>query len=198
MTARGKASGEAAGLRVNRAAVLTLWGTVVAERLGFDREEALTLGRAIAGLTAQAKGVALGLFTPTPEEVRERRRRLREGEVLWIAFMGRRILARMTAEGLRALAGDRLVSPRSVERYLAAKFGDALEEVRAAMAELAAAYPPEELAARAFELYLAFRPRVPAGLAGWGKAGLLDLDRIRELAVRARRRFRSGARAASG
>jgi len=29
---------------INRAPVLTLWAAVVAERLGFDREEALTLG----------------------------------------------------------------------------------------------------------------------------------------------------------
>src|ERR1700704_5126019 len=32
-------------IKVNRAPVLTLWGAVVAERLGFDRDEALTLGR---------------------------------------------------------------------------------------------------------------------------------------------------------
>ena len=30
-------------IKVNRAPVLTLWGAVVAERLGFDRDEALTL-----------------------------------------------------------------------------------------------------------------------------------------------------------
>ena len=37
-------------LETNRAAVLTLWAAVVAERLGFDRNEALTLGRAVARL----------------------------------------------------------------------------------------------------------------------------------------------------
>jgi hypothetical protein len=36
---------------VNRAPVLTLWASVVAERLGFDRDEALSLGKAVAGLT---------------------------------------------------------------------------------------------------------------------------------------------------
>ena len=30
---------------LNRAPVLTLWATMVAERLGFDRPTALTLGR---------------------------------------------------------------------------------------------------------------------------------------------------------
>ena len=41
---------------INRAAVLTLRATVVAERLGDDPEAALTLGKAVAGLNAQSKG----------------------------------------------------------------------------------------------------------------------------------------------
>jgi hypothetical protein len=41
-----------ATLQINRAPVLTLWAAVVAERLGFTWEEALTLGRAVAGLNA--------------------------------------------------------------------------------------------------------------------------------------------------
>jgi len=41
---------------INRAPVLTMWASVVAERLGFDEDAALTLGKAVAGLTAQHKG----------------------------------------------------------------------------------------------------------------------------------------------
>jgi hypothetical protein len=37
---------------VNRAPVLTLWAVVVAEVLGFEHDEALTLGRAVTGLNA--------------------------------------------------------------------------------------------------------------------------------------------------
>ena len=37
---------------INRAPVLTLWAAVVAERLGYDHEAALTLGKGIAGLNA--------------------------------------------------------------------------------------------------------------------------------------------------
>lgn len=33
-------------IRINRAPVLKLWATVVAERLGFEHDEALTLGKA--------------------------------------------------------------------------------------------------------------------------------------------------------
>ena len=48
---------EAGGkIRINRAPVPTLWATVVAERLGLDRWTALTLGQAVAGPSAYAKG----------------------------------------------------------------------------------------------------------------------------------------------
>jgi hypothetical protein len=46
---------------INRGPVLTLSAAVVAEMLGFDYDEALTLGRAGARLNAYSKGVALGL-----------------------------------------------------------------------------------------------------------------------------------------
>ena len=48
---------------VNRAPVLTLWAAVVAERMGYAPDEALTLGKAVAGLNAQAKGRALGIYS---------------------------------------------------------------------------------------------------------------------------------------
>ena len=42
-------------ITINRAPVLTLWAAVVAGRLGYDRDEAATLGRAVAGFGAAAK-----------------------------------------------------------------------------------------------------------------------------------------------
>jgi hypothetical protein len=41
---------------------------VVAEVLGFEHDEALTLGRAVAGLNPYSKGVSLGLFQPNPKK----------------------------------------------------------------------------------------------------------------------------------
>jgi hypothetical protein len=49
-------------IRVNRAPVLTLWATVVAERLGYSPETALTLGRFVAGSSARAKARRLGII----------------------------------------------------------------------------------------------------------------------------------------
>ncbi len=178
----------AAQISINRAPVLTLWAAVVAERLGFEWEEALTLGRAVAGLNAQLKGRSLGIFKPTAAaEARKRRRLLKPGETLQIELLHRAVPAVRTPEGIRALAGDgRPESPASVLRYLVGKFGDALPEARRAMSELAAAEEPPRLAEDAFALYEAFRPSVPAGTRGWGAKGVLDLARVRALSHRAR------------
>jgi hypothetical protein len=56
-------------IKINRAPVLTLWGVIVAERLGYTHDEALTFGKALAGLTAQSKGQRLGIYTPAEAEL---------------------------------------------------------------------------------------------------------------------------------
>src|SRR3954449_7884832 len=170
-------------IRVNRAPVLTLWATIVAERLGFDRDAALTLGRAVAGSSAQMKGRALGIYEPSEEPsskgAEERRESLKPDETFGVRLLGRTIPALRTPDGIRAMEKDfRPASVASVGRYLASKFGDHLDEVRAAMEQLAASLSPEELNRRGFALYEAFRPDIPAGVRGWGAAGELDLDRI--------------------
>jgi hypothetical protein len=167
---------------INRAPVLTLWAVVVAEMLGFDYDEALTLGRAVAGLNAYSKGVALGLFQPTPKAVREQRQKLRRDEVVTVDLLHRAVPARHTEEGVRALSNDRPISPESVKRYLESKFGDALDEVYDAMKGLAKSLTPPDLAEKAYHLYEKFRPEIPAGKRGWGASGKLDLEAIRKMA----------------
>jgi hypothetical protein len=46
---------------------------VVAERFGFGRDEALTLGSAVAGLNARSKGRRLGIFKPDEEKAKKAR-----------------------------------------------------------------------------------------------------------------------------
>jgi hypothetical protein len=63
-----------ATISINRAPVLTLWAAVVAQHLGFRRDEALSLGKALAELNAQSKGRWLGIFKSheeKPKAVRE-------------------------------------------------------------------------------------------------------------------------------
>ena len=59
-------------LKINRAPVLTLWAAVVAERLGYNKSEALTLGKAVAGLNAQSKGRRLGIYEEKTEDEKNR------------------------------------------------------------------------------------------------------------------------------
>jgi len=93
-------------MMVKRAPVLTLWEAVVAEVLGFEHDEALTLGRAVAGLNAYSKGVSLRLFQPTPKEVQEQRRKMRKEETVTVALLHRAVPARHTNEGLRTFSGE--------------------------------------------------------------------------------------------
>jgi hypothetical protein len=125
MAEKGWKSGR---VMMNRAPVLTLWAAVVAEVLGFEHDEALTLGRAVAGLNAYSKGVSLGLFQPTPKEVKEQRRKMRKEEKVTVDLLHRAVPVKHTDEGLRALSGESLIHPQSVQKYLESKFGDALED----------------------------------------------------------------------
>ena len=166
---------------INRAPVLTLWAAVVAEVLGFEHDEALTLGRALAGLNAYSKGVALGLFQPTPKAIKEQRQKLRKEETVTVNLLHRAVPGRYTDEGMRAISGDRPILPESVQTYLESKFGDTLNEVTEVMLELARSLPPSELAQKAYALYERFRPEIPPGKRGWGASGKLDLDFIRKM-----------------
>src|SRR5271170_6872342 len=89
---------------INRAPVLTLWAAVVAQRLGFNEDEALTLGKALAGLNAQAKGRRLGIFKPHEEKPIKAREKER-GEEFWIEICGRPVPAKNTEAGIRAVSG---------------------------------------------------------------------------------------------
>jgi hypothetical protein len=169
--------------RINRAPVLTLWAAIVAERLGFDHDEALTMGRAVAGLNAFSKGQRLGLFKPSTASISEKRREAPAGE-FHVELLHRAVPVVMTGEGIRATAKGKPANPASVEKYLAGKFGEHLDAAARAMAELAASFTPDELAAAGFHLYEKFRPEVPQGVEGWGAAGTLDLDAIRSLTKR--------------
>lgn len=168
-------------ISINRAPVLTLWAATVAERLGFERDEALSLGKAVAGLTAQSKGRHLGIYKPVPKEIKEAREK-KHGEEFFVELCGRQIAAINTDDGVRAVSKGRVMDAASTERYLESKFGESLEAARTAMRELAKSFKPLELEARAFGLYERFRPAIPEGQAGWGAKGKLDLALVRSLA----------------
>jgi hypothetical protein len=170
-------------IRINRAPVLTLWAAMVARRLGFDADEALTLGKAVAGLNAQSKGRRLGIFKPH-EEKAKKARQTEPHKRFFIEVCGRTVPAINTDDGIRALRSSKPIAPAGVQRYLEDKFGANLRKVRTAMQKLARAYNPTQLARAAYPLYERFRPAIPTGKRGWGAKGNLDLHVIERLARR--------------
>jgi len=168
-------------IEINRAPVLTLWAAVVAERMGFDWDEAVSLGRAVAGLNAQAKGRRLGLFKPAEGGAKQARKKKR-GEEFWVEVCGRAVPAVSTPDGVRAVKGDQPIASDKAVRYLESKFGEDLAAARAAMRTLASAFAPEDLETRAYGLYERFRPEIPKGRKGWGAKGDLDLEFLASLA----------------
>jgi hypothetical protein len=171
-----------AKIKINRAPVLTLWAAVVAERLGYDKNESLTFGKAVAGLNAQSKGKRLGIYEEKKDgdEKKETKKKATE-KVEFVELLGRGIPAVKTPQGMRASIKGEVVKPESVETYLEDKFGEDLKETRASMEALAKAFKRGELESKAYGLYEKFRPEIPEGKKGWGVKGELDLDYIRSL-----------------
>jgi hypothetical protein len=164
-------------VKVNRAPVLTLWAAVVAGRLGHPPDAALTLGRAVAGASAQAKARRLGIADEHEGEDRAGgERHAKAAPARTVRLLGREITV---AENGSALDKGRPASAAGVRTYLSRAFGDRLGEVRAAMEALAASLPPDELNRTGFRLYERFRPEVPEGVEGWGAKAMLDIARIK-------------------
>jgi len=180
-------------IRVNRAPVLTLWaevfkvplaaasgiapeGAIVAERLGHDADAAITLGRAVAGSSARVKARAIGM-----EEKREDgnvRDAVKPQPRQTVHLLGRDVPVVEQKGSQYALDHGKPASPRPAYAYVEKAFGEHLPAVRRVMEALADSLPPEELNRIGFRLYEHFRPEVPAGAAGWGKKGVLDLRQI--------------------
>jgi hypothetical protein len=172
----------AKSIEINRAPVMTLWAVVVAERLGHSHDESLTLGRAVTGLNAYSKAVAIGLVQKKEKDPTDKKANASSVKrPNLVTLLGRLVPVVKTKDGLRALAKDAPIEPAAVERYLDAKFKESLPVVLAAMRKLAASRTPKALEVEAYSLYEKFRPKIPAGEAGWGKPGELSLDAIEAL-----------------
>ncbi len=175
-------------IKINRAPVLTLWASVVAERLGYKQDEALTLAKAVTGLNAQSKGRRLGIYQEREEEEKkpEKQRQHAAEETFSVEILGRPVPAMNTKDGIRAVEKDKPIPPASVERYLEGKFGDDLPAARKAFQDLARSFTPEELRGKAYDLYEKFRPSIPEGTRGWGAKGELDLAAVEKLKKKSR------------
>lgn len=94
-------------ITINRAPVLTLWAAVVAERLGYGRDAALTLGQAVAGLNAHLKAQRLGILEDATDHGQHGEPSAREpDERFLVTVLGGPVPAIRTAPGVRATRGD--------------------------------------------------------------------------------------------
>jgi hypothetical protein len=168
-------------IQVNRAPVLALWATVVAEALGHSHDTALTLGRYVTSSSARIKARSIGVM----DEAQEATERLAQAEALnpkmqVVRLLGRDIPVLPATDGTpRANEKGKPMSATGARAYIARAFGDRLGEVRSEMAALAASLPPDELNRVGFRIYEKFRPDVPRGAEGWGAKGVLHIERIR-------------------
>ena len=88
-------------IKINRAPVLTLWAAVVAERMGYKKDESLTFGKAVAGLNAQSKGQRLGIYEEKSEEEKEKdKKNEKQVKVEFVELLGRGVPAVKTSKEL--------------------------------------------------------------------------------------------------
>jgi hypothetical protein len=176
-------------IQVNRAPVLALWATIVAETLGHHPDTAVTLGRYVTSASARIKARSIGML----DEAMEATERLALAEALRpdltvIVLLGREIPVLLHEDGRhRANEKGKPMAAHGCRVYIARALRDRLDEVRAEMMALAGMHHPDELNRNGFRLYEKFRPEVPKGAEGWGAKGLLHVHRIREAATMKRR-----------
>ncbi|KAG2077339.1 hypothetical protein BDR04DRAFT_1065949 [Suillus decipiens] len=159
---------------VNRAPLMTAWATIVAERLGFEREEALSIASVYTEMNAISKGVSLGLFDRSRKKEIES---IKDSTQPYVDLMGRRPLYQTQNETWRALDDTSPVLPSTAFSYISRAFRQTTPYVIGALRLLAESFPPPELNNKGFGLYAEFRPDVD----GWGKRGEVRCDQILSL-----------------
>ncbi|GAA5850904.1 hypothetical protein JCM8547_009127 [Rhodosporidiobolus lusitaniae] len=156
----------------NRAPVMTAWSFIVAERLGFRRQEALSIAHVLTDMNATSKGVSLGIL---PDG-----RHLTEvgSSQPFVEILGRKVPVLSTQNGeWRAISKGVVADPGKAFAYVKGAFRQQMGAVVGAMRLLAESFTPADLNKKGYGLYLSFRPEVE----GWGKKGELRMSTILDL-----------------
>ncbi|GAA5908713.1 uncharacterized protein JCM6883_004148 [Sporobolomyces salmoneus] len=156
----------------NRAPVMNAWATVVAERLGFSRQEALSIAHVYTNLNATSKGVSLGI-KPASE--------LKDdigSSQPFVELMGRKVPVLSTQNsGWRAVSQGAVAEPGKSFAYIQGAFRQQMGACIGAMRLLANSFEPNELNQKGYGLYLEFRPESD----GWGKKAEMKMSTILDL-----------------
>ncbi|KAI0053579.1 hypothetical protein FA95DRAFT_1552062 [Auriscalpium vulgare] len=158
---------------VNRAPIMMAWSFVVAEKLGFQREEALSIASVYTEMNAISKGVSLGIYDKNKGKDIEASP---TGAQPYVDLMGRRIPLYQTADGAwRALSASKPAPPGAAYAYISRALKHTAPAVLGALRLLADSYTDGQQLNRAgWTLYADFRPEVE----GWGKRGSVRCETI--------------------
>lgn len=169
---------------INRAPVLELWSSCVTHLLypSLPWETCLSVGGAIATVTAIAKGRSIGTMEkPDPGAAAERRKKQQEkaakGGLDEIEVMSFKFSVK---DGQAVVSGK---PKKGNEAALKKKFGDEeFERVKNVMEEALDEWKGKEreLDHEAFKMYEEFRPNIPPGQKGWGRKGELNLQTVKD------------------
>ncbi|KAJ7094686.1 hypothetical protein B0H15DRAFT_929316 [Mycena belliarum] len=159
---------------VNRAPLMTAWSTLVAERLGFQREEALSIASVFTELNAVSKGISLGIYkTGTGRAIEASK----GGSQPYVELMGRRPLLRTQTSQWRALSNGTAVEPSTAFSYISRALRQTTPHVVGALRLLAESFTAPEINAKAWSLYADFRPEN----VGWGDRAEVKCETILNL-----------------
>ncbi|KAJ3866084.1 hypothetical protein EV359DRAFT_72057 [Lentinula novae-zelandiae] len=147
---------------VNRAPLMTAWATVVAERMGFQREEALSIASSYTEMNALSKGVSLGIYKEGKQKGLEA---AKGGTQPYVDLMGRRPLYQIQNNCWRALHNGTPAQPSTAYAYLSRSLRQTMPFIMGALRLLVNSFTPQEINEKAWGLYTQFRP---AG-EGWGE-----------------------------
>ncbi|KIP10711.1 hypothetical protein PHLGIDRAFT_100851 [Phlebiopsis gigantea 11061_1 CR5-6] len=191
---------------VNRAPIMMAWSFVVAERLGFQREEALSIASVYTEMNAISKGVAIGLYDEAKRNGVEANK---GGAQPYVDLMGRRYvllpllhvpirpvnvdlrlpiphpltntectpLYQTAAESWHALSAGTPVAPGAAFSYITRALRQTAPFVIGALRLLALSLSPADLNRRGFYLYADFRPDTNE----WGGRGEVRCATILDL-----------------
>ncbi|SGY67428.1 BQ5605_C004g02774 [Microbotryum silenes-dioicae] len=156
----------------NRAPVMTAWATVVAERLGFRRQEALSIAQVYTDMNATSKGVSLGIMKDSALDLHI------GSSQPFVDIMGRKVPVLSTATGeWRAITKGVVADPQKAFAYVQRAFRQQMGAIVGAMRLLAQSYDPIELNNKGYGLYIEFRPEVKE----WGERAELFCTTLLDL-----------------
>ncbi|KAJ6598982.1 hypothetical protein DFH09DRAFT_1243465 [Mycena vulgaris] len=156
---------------VNRAPLMTAWSTLVAERLGFQREEALSIASVFTELNAISKGISMGIYKQGTERGMEASK---GGSQPYVELMGRRPLFQTQTSQWRALSNGTAVQPSTAFSYISRALRQTTPYIIGALRLLVESFTPQEINGKAWGLYAEFRPEVN----GWGERAEVKCETI--------------------